>query len=492
MAVLTRRKTLTTVLWAAVTALLLVTFGYLCFGNLGQFHIADFDEAIFGVNAYEMIQNNDYLIHTYKGEIDLANTKPPLSFWLISLAYRMFGYNAFALRFFAALSTLAAAILIGLFAMRYYSRWAMPLILLIFAANSILYGNHFTRFGDADSQYQLFFTLSMLCLLMSQKKFAWLYGSGLFFSLAFMEKSAHAFVIPVVCFIALLCTGRLRELTWKRALLLLASGLTIILAWLIARVARNGFAFFTNSLDQDIVSRIGDNAEPLFANQNVVFYNFLAVFGKPTTFLCLLLCVGCAAVIWKKNIQLSPFTQHAVIATLAWLLAPILFYTLANVKFRWYVYSGLLALPALTAILLFTVLKSGVLKKTRIAVLSVFCALLLVMTAVNGVYIAGIHFDHTMQGFIQEAMDRDLDGGKHAYILYAEDGYNRWMPADILTAQFYGDLICKDGGLEGFRADEEPSLLIIARTNNEELIEELLGEEAEFYSNYYCVALEKY
>jgi 4-amino-4-deoxy-L-arabinose transferase-like glycosyltransferase len=472
--------------------MLFATFGYLCFGNLGEFHIADYDEARHGINAYEMIQNNDYIVHTFLGEPDLWNTKPPLSFWLISLAYRMFGYNAFALRFFAALSVVIAAAAIGLLAMRYYGRWAMPLILLIFAANSILYGNHFTRFGDADSQYQLFFTLSMLCLLLSQKKFSWLYGCGLFFSLAFLEKSVHAFMIPVVCFFSLVFTGRLKELTWKRVLLLFASGLTLVLAWLIARIARDGLAFFANSLDQDIVSRIGDNAEPLFADQNVVFYNFLAVFGKPTTFSCLLLCVACAAVIWRKNIELSPFTRHAVIAALSWLLVPIILYTLANVKFRWYVYSGLLALPALTAILLFTVLNSGALKKTRIAVLSVFCALLIVMAAVNVVYVAGIRFDHTMQGFIREALDRDIDGGKHAYILYAEDGYDSWMPADILTAQFYGDLICKDGGLEGFRADEEPSLLIIARTNNEELIEELLGEEAEYYSNYYCVALEKY
>ena len=67
------------------------------------------------------------------------------------------------------------------------------------------------------------------------------------------------------------------------------------------------------------------------------------------------------------------------------------------------------------------------------------------------------------------------------------------MPADMLTAQYYGDLICIDGGLEGVRGGRgKLSLLFIARTNNEELIEELMGQEMIFYENYYCVALEKY
>ena len=59
--------------------------------------------------------------------------------------------------------------------------------LLAIAANATVYGLHFARFGDADSQYQLFFTLAMLCLLLSDGDFRWLYGSGLFFGLAFLE-----------------------------------------------------------------------------------------------------------------------------------------------------------------------------------------------------------------------------------------------------------------------------------------------------------------
>ncbi|HPF87576.1 MAG TPA: glycosyltransferase family 39 protein [Candidatus Limiplasma sp.] len=493
MALLSNRKSLYTVLCCVFTAILLAVFGYLCFGNLGVWHIEDYDEAIFGVNAYEMIHNDDYLIHTYQGEIDLYNTKPPLSFWMITLAYKIFGYNAFALRFFSALASLLGGIAIALWAMKHYGKWAVPFILLIFTANSILYGLHFLRYGDADSQYELFFTLSMLCLLQSHKKFPWLYGCGFFFSLAFMEKSIHALVIPVVCFITLVFTGRLKELTWKRVFLLLASALSIILIWVIARIARNGTAFFTHAFQEDVVGRVGGGiAEPEYADMPSLIYNVLAVFGQPTTFLCLLLSIGSAAILIVKKIRLTPFSQHAVIATLAWLVVPIALYSIADVKFRWYVYSGLMAMPVLTCILAFAVIRSGALHKTVLISVSIFTAALIAMSVIDVVYVATIKFDHTVQAFIQESLDRDLNSGEHAYILYAENEYTNWMPADILTAQYYGDLICINGGLDAFEADDEPCLLFIARTNNEELIEELMGQEIIFYENYYCVAFEKY
>lgn len=43
-----------------------------------------------------MLQNRDYIKSTYMGETEYWNLKPPLGIWLIGLAYKIFGYNAFA------------------------------------------------------------------------------------------------------------------------------------------------------------------------------------------------------------------------------------------------------------------------------------------------------------------------------------------------------------------------------------------------------------
>ena len=499
------RKTLSVVLWCLVTAVLLTAFGYLCLGNLNAWHIEDYDEARHGVNAYEMTQNGDYLVHTYQGEPDLWNTKPPLSFWLVSIAYRIFGYTPFALRFFAGLSTLLGALAITLLMARRYGKWAVPLVLLMFTANSILYGLHFARFGDADSQYQFFFTLAMLCLLLSFKNFKSLYGCGVFFSLAFLEKSFHALTIPAVCFLTLVFTGRLKELTLKRVLLLLASGLALVLVWAAARISRDGFAFFTNSFELDVASRVGGGvADPAQANMSTWAYNFGVLLGLPYVvgrlsrfFLpCNLVCLSfgavCTAILLIRKVKLTPFTRYALVACLLWLLVPVLLYSLLGVKFCWYLYSVTMALPALTCILFFAAVRSGFGKRIITAAMCVFAALLIALSTVNILNVATIEFDQTFQAFIAASLDRDLDGGKHAYIIYAENGYTDWMPGDMLTAQLYGDLTCRNGGLAAFEEDGADSLLFIARTNNEELIAELWTKESVFNEDYYCIAFEKF
>ena len=149
----------------AIFTLLLAALVYLFFGHLGDRAIESYDEARHGVNAYEMIRNNDYLVQTYQGQTDDWNLKPPLSFWLIALAYRLFGYNAFALRFFSALSGLLTALAVALWSWKRCGRWSTVLTLCVFAANQVLFGLHFARYGDADAEYQLFFTLAVLSAL---------------------------------------------------------------------------------------------------------------------------------------------------------------------------------------------------------------------------------------------------------------------------------------------------------------------------------------
>jgi 4-amino-4-deoxy-L-arabinose transferase-like glycosyltransferase len=53
-----------------------------------------------------MLQNGQYSFTTYQNTPDLWNLKPPLGAWAITLSYRIFGVNLFALRFFSAFLSL--------------------------------------------------------------------------------------------------------------------------------------------------------------------------------------------------------------------------------------------------------------------------------------------------------------------------------------------------------------------------------------------------
>lgn len=72
----------------------------LCFVNLGGHPIYILDEAKNAEAAREMFSNHDWVVPTYNGE--LRTDKPVLHYWMMMIAFKIFGVSAFAARFFSA------------------------------------------------------------------------------------------------------------------------------------------------------------------------------------------------------------------------------------------------------------------------------------------------------------------------------------------------------------------------------------------------------
>lgn len=81
--------------------LVIVVATILCLVNLGGHPIYILDEAKNAEAAREMFMSNNWIIPTYNGE--LRTDKPVLHYWLMMIAYKLFGVNAFAARFFSAI-----------------------------------------------------------------------------------------------------------------------------------------------------------------------------------------------------------------------------------------------------------------------------------------------------------------------------------------------------------------------------------------------------
>ena len=88
-----------------------ITLLFILFHNLGNNAIADWDEARHGINAYEMLRSNNWIISTYQYEPDLWNLKPPFSYYLIALSYQLFGFSAFSLRIYSVISLILVFII---------------------------------------------------------------------------------------------------------------------------------------------------------------------------------------------------------------------------------------------------------------------------------------------------------------------------------------------------------------------------------------------
>lgn len=455
---------------------LLLSAAYTLFGRLGDYRIADYDEARHGVNAYEMIRNDDYLVQTYQGEPDMWNLKPPMSFWSIALGYTLFGYSAFAMRFFSALATLLSMLGLTLWAWRRMGSVPALVLLAVFAFNQGLYGNHFSRFGDADALYQFFFTLSMIGMVMSTKNFHWYCLSGLGFALAFLTKATHALNIPAICLCFFLINRQWRQLSRKKALCVLACALLPVLGWGAARYARDGLSFFQGMLETDIVNRI-DTADD--AQGSSLAYYISTIITRPSLSIGLCLSAACGLYCAIGKIKPSRETVSAIIGCLLWLLLPILTYAASGTHYKWYVYSGFMAVPALTGVMVWAALQGGGKKLVPCALIAAAAIPLLIFGWQNIAYVSQITFDHPYQETLREYLNREMDSGMHMYIQYNEPGdggqLTTWQQGDMLAALYSGDVICLDGGADAFDADEEPALLVIGRDENMERINELAG-----------------
>lgn len=165
------------------------------------------DESIFAVNTFEMLENGQYFSLYYNGSPDLFNTKPPLLNWLQILSVQLLGYNEFALRLPSGLAAGGTVLVLFTFLKQYFTlqyAWVAALILL--SAPGFI-GYHTARTGDTDSLLTFMLTLSILqflSFLMNQNKSA-VYWTMFFLTLAFLTKLHAAFLfLPAFLFILII------------------------------------------------------------------------------------------------------------------------------------------------------------------------------------------------------------------------------------------------------------------------------------------------
>lgn len=462
---------------------MLLVAAYMLFVHLDTAPIPDYDGAIHGISAYEMIRNNDYLVHTDRGLVDYWNLKPPLSMWCIALCYKLFGFSVFAFRLYAPVSMLLLMAVLTFWTKRRHGSIAALAVLALMLATQTIYQYHFGRDGDPDAQFQLLFTIAMLCMLDSPRNFRMLYGSAFCFGLAFMSKSWHAAFIPVICFLFVIFTRQLQQLSWKRCLLLIATGLLPILPWAVARYSRDGFAFFSAMVSRDIVERSTSSLE----SSGEPFWYYFEYFAKnPIIIACVLISLLCWLLCRLNGKRLRGSTRQVVLGCILWAVVPAIVYSFAVTKHMWYVFGALFAMALMTAVLIREAVQNGRPNVLKIGVLGLGLAFCVYQTAANMAYVSNLAPNNQYTIMLKENLDREYDSGMHAYIQYNED-WNGWNFSDRLVAMLYGDVVCLAGGVPAYAEDGEAGLLLIGKQRVDEITE--ISEYSYYRDESYYVAL---
>lgn len=483
-----------------------------CFYHLDVKYVDSWDEARHGVNAYEMLQNENYIQHTYNYEVDTWNLKPSLSYWGILLGFKLFGCSVFGLRFYAALSYLLTGILAGLWVGK-KSRAGGILTLGFFCANTLPLYAHLARAGDADSLYLLLFTIAMLAMLEWPGRRGYLYVCGLCFSLAFLTKSWHAGMIAAVGGLYLLLTGglfKIRLAEWGKFLLSVFLPLIFWFGW---RYQADGFSFLRQMVEVDLLART--SASNFEGHSGPVSFYWEMVLGNgayiyPWVFgvcvLGLLALLGYLIVRRQGGDRPNIFGENGrncALGLLLWFGVVFLGFSLMKTKLIWYCYPALVPLFLGAALLLGKAvsweglgdslygnrrieekgLKQRVLGNQLLAaaqlLLAAGCVILVVhfMQVTLDSAIRNVHGD-PFQDFLRVSASPDCAyADQEAYIQVPGEKPEQlgdWDQNRLFLAEISGNFRCQDGGVDKFLQSEN-SVLYIDRENYAARQEELAG-----------------
>lgn len=448
--------------------IILMMAAFNLFYNLGNTPISSWDEARHGVSAFEMIKRNNYIVNTYAYSNDYWNLKPPVSYWAIIAGYKLFGYNALGLRIFSAISALLTIAAIALFSLIKYGRLASLISASVLTTSMPYIVEHCARSGDADSIFILFFTLSIVSVLMIENNIKYLYCTGIFFAFAFLAKSWHSISIAAIVGAYLIFSGTLFKLKFKELLLFFLSCASPILVWCIFRFAQDGIIFFKTMIEFDLLKRtstileghIGSSSFYIERLQFGYFYWLIILISSLVT-LTLLLDPG----VFNRKVF------NNILGIFLWIAVPFLLYTKAKTKISWYILPIYPALAVCLGAAVTVLIKS----KGRNLVLQTLLSLMLLFSLykneISIVNMVSYKCTDNVQELIKELGRMPKYREKNIYSLYksgSADNPDRWDQSYLLCSELYGNMIPKEGRITDFLEDtSDKPLLLVPKSSKE-------------------------
>lgn len=311
--------------WSLVLGATIVVVGSIMAWRLDELPVQNWDEAIHGQVSQAMVESGNWLDLSYRDGHYFR--KPPLSFWLRSLAFKLFGDNPWTLRGWSALAGMATTGLLALWAWQLWkNRWLALLTAVVFATGPFAFFHAF-RTGESDGLLVFFVMLALYAGWRAKTRGRWLWLFGVATGLGVMTKSAGGLLpIPIILLDVLLT----RSWPYKWRDVLMAAGLFLVMAipWHLIEYLRFGSQFWKDYIGLHVIERATEQIH----NQGVGTFWYVSVFFKrffpwsaffPFAFLW-------AVWRWWKD-------RHSPMALpLAWFVVVFVFFTLVRTKFDWY------------------------------------------------------------------------------------------------------------------------------------------------------------
>jgi 4-amino-4-deoxy-L-arabinose transferase-like glycosyltransferase len=223
--------------------------------RITQEHVQEWDESLYATSAAEMVQSGQWVAHTFRGEIDYYNTKPPLNFWLIALSFKAFGLSLWSLRLASITAAWCTIAVVTWWAWRSLGAAAALLSGLPLATMFAFFYVHAARTANTDALNTLLVALTAVTLWAAREARWRLLWLGPILAGVFLLRGM-AVILPLAVILV--------YETWSRGfrrghavplLCALLIGLVPAGAWLVARYRVDEWRFLDHLFWYDFVAR---------------------------------------------------------------------------------------------------------------------------------------------------------------------------------------------------------------------------------------------
>ena len=233
-------------IWLNIGLILFVA-GLISFVHLGSLPLLDPDEPVYAETALEMIQSQDFISPRIYGQF--WYDKPPMYYWLVAGAFKMFGVGEFASRFPSALLAVMGVVVVYLSGRKLFSDRVGLLSALILTTSL----EYFYLSNAAVTDMTLTFFLTAALLSFINKRYYMFYG---WVALAVVTKGPIGIVLcGGIVGMYLVITGNLGLLKRMKLVRGIALFAVISLPWYLMMYHYHGMAFVDTFLGFHNVTR---------------------------------------------------------------------------------------------------------------------------------------------------------------------------------------------------------------------------------------------
>jgi 4-amino-4-deoxy-L-arabinose transferase-like glycosyltransferase len=327
-----------------VCVLLVVAFSTLLFFvNLGNGPLWAADEQTYSQWGFHMAKTGDYLTPWAFGVTSLWIGKPPLYFWLMALAYQVFGISNFSTRFWSPVFGVLSCVVIFYLGKKLHNRTVGLLAVLVLSTFFTFYA--FARHAMLDVPFIFFMLASIFLFVLSEepeKSNRFTILGGLSFGLALITKQTTALLIPLIVGSYFALTRRsIRSLFSKRFALFLGVGTLVISPWLIYMVLQFGPRFWYVYLLYNNVMR---TVTPLEGHVGGFFFYLSYLVTSENSLWIVILPLAVAFSVFNSFYKRSRGDTLLVV----WMIVVLGVFTIAQTKLYWYI---LPAFPAFAIVI---------------------------------------------------------------------------------------------------------------------------------------------